>query len=103
MLMEESILNVNITKMAIHSEAHGLINISQLLNQMLKTLTISQSSHPKIFWKWKPKQMKCSTNMRSCIMIMISTPQSTFSILIQMDLVAAGWLKRVSDNLDYFY
>ena len=103
MLMEESSLNVNTTKMVIHSEVHFPTNTSQQLNQMPKTLTISQSSRPKIYWKWKPKQMKCFINMQSCIMTMISGPQSTFSILIQTDLVAAGWLKRVSDNLDYFY
>ena len=103
MLMEESILNANTTKTVTHSEAHFLINTSQLLSQMPKTQTTSQSSRPKIYWKWKLKQMKCFINMQSCIMTMISGPQSTFSILIQTDLVAAGWLKRVSDNLDYLY
>ena len=97
-LMEESILNVNTTKMAIHSEVHFLTSTSQLLNQMLRTLIINQSSHPKIYWKWKPKQTKCFINMQSCIMTMISGPQYTFSILIRTDLVVAGWLKRVSDN-----
>ena len=90
MLMEESILNVNIIKMVIHLEAHGLINTSQQLNQMLKTQTTSQSSHPKIYWRWKRKQMKCFINMQNCIMTMISGHQSTFLILILMDLVAAG-------------
>ena len=91
-----NIFSASIIKTVTHTEVHGRTSTTHL-SRWRRTQTTNLFILPRTCSRWKTKPTICFIDTASSIMMETSTAPSTSSTqTLQMDLVAAGWSRKVS-------